>query len=413
MKNLIRSRDFIIGVGFAVLVGALSVSQLAYRRPAMAQTAATVVAPKFEVDPFWPKPLPNHWVMGMTIGVWVDTDDSVWLVHRAGTVDSTLLQLDRGEGECCTAAPPVLHFDAAGNLITAWGGPGQGYDWPESNHGIFIDHKGYVWIGGNGAGDSQILKFTQSGQFVAQYGKPNARRQPGTGPDGSEGSVPNYAANSSDPDNFGRVAKIYVDPQTNEAYIADGYLNHRVAVLDADTGKMKRYWGAYGNAPDDTPLGPYDPSAPLARQFRNPVHCANMSVDRLVYVCDRVNDRLQVFNPDGTYIKEMVYEKQTRDAGSVWDIAFSKDPQQKYIFLADGVNEQVAIIDRQTLKPLSTFGDGGNHPGEFHGVHSIATDSRGNLYTTETYEGRRIQKFINRGETSVPQNQGVPRPSSN
>jgi DNA-binding beta-propeller fold protein YncE len=227
--------------------------------------------------------------------------------------------------------------------------------------------------------------------------------------------VPNYAANSNDPDNFGRVAKIYVDAQTNEAYIADGYLNHRVAVLDADTGRMKRHWGAYGNVPDDTPLGPYDPSAPLARQFRNPVHCANMSVDRLVYVCDRVNDRLQVFKPDGTYVKEMIYKPLTRDAGSVWDIAFSKDPQQKYIFMADGVNEKVAIIDRQTLKPLATFGDGGNHPGEFHGVHSIATDSRGNLYTTETYEGRRIQKFINRGEvpvTRVPEDRGVPRPDS-
>jgi hypothetical protein len=349
----------------------------------------------------------------MTIGVWVDDNDHVWLVHRASTVDNTLRRIERGPGDCCKAAPPVLEFDAAGNLLNAWGGPGAGYDWPSSNHGIFIDYKGFVWIGGNGAGDSQILKFTQDGKFVAQYGKPDARLQPGTGPDGTEGSVPNYAADSNDPNNFGRVAKIYVDPQANEAYIADGYLNHRVAVLDADTGVMKRHWGAYGNVPDDTPPGPYDPNAPLAQQFRNPVHCANMSVDRLVYVCDRLNDRLQVFTPDGKFLNEMIYEPNTLDQGSVWDIAFSKDPGQKYIFMADGVNERVVVIDRLALKPLTVFGDGGNHPGQFHGVHSIAIDSKGNLYTTETYEGRRIQKFVNKGEAVVTRYfQGVPLPGN-
>jgi DNA-binding beta-propeller fold protein YncE len=386
------------------------------------------VAPKFEVDPFWPKPLPNHWVMGSAIGVHVDTDDSVWIVHRSETVQATLRQVETKQGLCCAAAPPVLHFNADGTLMDAWGGPpaNKAYDWPSSNHGIFVDHHGNVWIGGNGGGDSHILKFTQKGEFLAQYGKPDARAQTGTGPDGSEGSVAGYAANSNDPNNFGRVAKIYVDPKEDEAYIADGYLNHRVAVLDAGTGKMKRHWGAYGSVPDDTPLGPYNPNEYASynaaakngpKQFRNPVHCANLSVDRLVYVCDRVNDRLQVFNPDGTFIKEVIYKPATRDAGSVWDIAFSKDPQQKYIYMADGVNEKVAIFDRPSLTLLSTFGDGGVYAGMFHGVHSIATDSKGNIYTTETYEGRRIQKFRMRNEVAVPASgvldQGVPWPSGN
>ena len=410
MRNFMRSRNFMIGAGFAAIIGALGVSQVVFQDKAVAQSN---MAPKFEVDPYWPKPLPNHWVMGMAIGVWVDNNDHIWMVHRAGTVDLTISQLQRGLGECCQAAPPVLEFDTAGNLLHAWGGPGQGYEWPESNHGIFVDHKGNVWIGGNGGPDSQILKFTQDGKFLMQIGKSGARRKAGVAADANvEASQKDFAANSNDPNNFGRVAKIFVDAKENEAYIADGYLNHRVAVLDADTGKMKRWWGAYGNKPDDTPLGAYDENQPHAQQFRNPVHCADMSVDRLVYVCDRVNDRMQVFTPEGKFVKEMYYKIKTKTDGSVWDIAFSKDPQQKYIFMADGVSEQVVVIDRQTLTPLTTFGDGGNSAGEFHGVHSIAIDSKGNLYTTETYEGRRIQKFLNKGMAPVTKmDQGVAWPA--
>jgi DNA-binding beta-propeller fold protein YncE len=204
------------------------------------------------------------------------------------------------------------------------------------------------------------------------------------------------------------VAKIWVDPKTNEAYVADGYLNKRVAVLDADTGKMKRYWGAYGNKPDDTKLAAYDPSAPPSQQFRNPVHCVERSTDGLVYVCDRQHDRVQVFQPNGTFVKEAFYAKNTLGSGSAWDIAFSKDPQQRFIFLADGQNNRVRIIVRETLEEITAFGDGGRQPGQFYGVHSIATDSKGNLYTTETYEGKRLQKFVYKGVGSVPRGyQGV------
>jgi DNA-binding beta-propeller fold protein YncE len=219
---------------------------------------------------------------------------------------------------------------------------------------------------------------------------------------------------SNDLENFGRVAKIWVDPKTNEAYIADGYLNKRVAVLDADSGKMKRYWGAYGNKPDDANLGKYDPKAPPTQQFRNPVHCVERTNDGLVYVCDRANDRVQVFRADGTFVKEAFYAKETLGSGSTWDIAFSKDPEQRYIFLADGTNEKVRVIVRETLEEITSFGDGGRQPGQFYGVHSIAADSRGNLYTTETYEGKRVQRFAYKGMGTVTAGaQGVLWPKVN
>jgi len=202
---------------------------------------------------------------------------------------------------------------------------------------------------------------------------------------------------SNDTMNLGRPAKLFVDAAANELYVADGYGNKRVAVFDAETGKYKRHWGAYGNKPDDTVLGKYDPDAAPAKQFRNPVHCAELSTDGFLYVCDRVNDRIQVFRKDGTFVKETFIAKRTLGDGSVWDIAFSKDPQQKYIYLADGANEKIYIIQRDTLQILTTFGDGGRQPGQFYAVHSIATDSKGNIYTTETYEGKRIQRFLYKG----------------
>ena len=413
MRKLIRSKNFLIGSAFAVALTGLGVAQFALQGKAEAQG---VMAPKFEVDPFWPKPMPNHWVLGMSIGVWVDNNDHIWMVHRDNTVDRTILQLKNNQGECCQPAPPVLEFDEAGNVLHAWGGKvaGAPYDLPESNHGITVDGKGNVWIGGNGGPDSQILKFTQDGKFIMQIGKSGARKKAGAAADANaEAAQAGFAAGSNDPENFGRVAKIFIDNKANEAYIADGYLNHRVAVLDVDTGKMKRWWGAYGNKPDDTPLPRYTPGAGHVQQFRNPVHCADISVDRLVYVCDRVNDRMQVFTPEGKFVKEMYYKENTLTDGSVWDIAFSKDPQQKYIFMADGVDEHVVILDRQTLTPLYTFGDGGNSAGEFHGVHSIAIDTKGNLFTTETYGGRRIQKFIYKGMGPVTKmDEGVALPKS-
>jgi len=403
-----RHRNLYIGTAFAALLAGLAAGEVLLREQSAEAGEATVTAPRFEVDPLWPKPLPNHWILGSVIGTWVDADDHVWIVHRSSaTLAAQERTLETKQGECCAGAPPVLEFDQQGNLLRHWGGPGEGYEWPDSNHGIFIDYKGNVWIGGNGGPDSHILKFTKDGKFLAQYGRKGARRKAGAQAGISEGDVAGFAGDSNDPVSFGRVAKIFVDQKANEAYIADGYLNKRVAVLDADTGKMKRWWGAYGNKPDDTPMPAYDPAAPAAQQFRNPVHCADLSVDRLVYVCDRVNDRLQVFTPEGKFVKEEFYAKATKNAGSVWDIAFSKDAEQRYIYMAYGVNENVKIIDRQSLKELTNFGDGGRQPGLFYGVHSIATDSKGNVYTTETYEGKRLQRFVLKGTAPVTRlNQG-------
>ncbi len=405
-----RTRNGAVAAIFLVALAALTLAHRVVDRTAAAQAQGAVQAPRFEVDPLWPKPLPNHWLLGSTIGVAVDARDRVWIIHRSSaTLDAT----ERGAevippvAECCKGAPPVLAFDQAGNLVASWGGPGQGYEWPQSNHGIFIDHNGNVWIGGNGAGDSHVLKFTQDGKFLAQYGKQNARRISGTGQDAK------YQRGSNDPDSFGRVAKIFVEPKANEAYLADGYFNTRVAVLDAATGKMKRYWGAYGNKPTDEDLGPYKPDAPPAQQFRNPVHCADVSNDGFVYACDRVNDRIQVFTKEGKFVKEQFIAKNTLAAGSVWDTAFSRDAQQRYIYVADGQNQKVYILERESLQLLTSFGDGGRQPGQFFGVHSIVTDSQGNIYTTETYEGKRVQKFRYRGLGPVTtKDQGVVWPAT-
>ncbi|MFN8860899.1 MAG: hypothetical protein ACK5ZR_11360 [Gemmatimonadaceae bacterium] len=363
-----------------------------------ADSRQTVQAPKFEVDPLWPKPLPNHWILGSVIGVGVDSRDHVFIIHRG---DSTLNQRTEAGadatppvGECCRSAPPILEFDPDGNLVKAWGGPGTGYEWPSSNHGVSVDDKDNVWIGGNGGNDSHILKFSHDGKFLAQFG------------------TPKQGANSNDSTHFGRVAKISFDAKAGEAYVADGYGNKRVAVIDMQTGKLKRYWGAYGNKPDDARLPPYDPSAPLAQQFRNPVHCAEPTNDGLVYVCDRPNDRIQVFQKNGTFVKEVRVAPATRGDGSVWDIAFSRDAAQKYLYLADGKNERVYVMDRQSLETLTWFGDGGRQPGQYRADHSIASDSKGYIYTTETYEGKRVQKFRYRGIAAVPRgSQGVVWPT--
>jgi hypothetical protein len=387
-----------VGAG-ALLVAAFAALGIGQRALDASARATLVQAPRFEVDPLWPKPLPNHWVLGNVIGVGVDANDHVFIVHRNDTFDARN-EIGAAQkpplSECCVPAPPVLEFDPAGNLVKAWGGPPEDkqYVWPSSNHGISIDNKNNVWIGGNGGrgdagSDSHILKFTHDGKFLMQIGDPG---QP---------------TNSNSTTHFGRVAKISFDVKANEAFIADGYGNKRVAVLDMDNGKIKRFWGAYGHVPSDSNLGPYDPSAPLAQQFRNPVHCAEPTPDGLVYVCDRVNDRIQVFRKNGEFVKEKIIKPQTKGDGSVWDIAFSRDAQQKYIFLADGKNERVYVMDRQSLDIITEFGDGGRQPGQWFAVHSIATDSKGNIYTTETYEGKRIQKFVYKGMASVEPSQGV------
>lgn len=406
-------RNLAAALIFMALVVGLEIGSVVLEKRAAVE-AAGAQAPIFEVDPFWPKPLPNHWLIGMTIGVSVDAQDHVWIVHRQGSLEPGEKHATTNPpiAQCCAPAPPVLEFDQPGNLLRHWGGPGQGYDWPNSNHGITIDYKGNVWIGGNGRGpqgggdnegqvgggrfyDNMVLKFTQDGRFLMQIGKPNQSK------------------GSNDVENLRLPAKTFIDKDANEVYVADGYGNHRVIVYDAETGKYKRHWGAYGHKPEDTDLGPYNPDAPPPQQFRNPVHCAEIANDGLLYVCDRVNDRIQVFKKDGTFVKEGFVAKRTLGSGSAWDIAFSKDPRQTYIYLADGENDRIHILLRDTLEVLTTFGEGGRQPGEFYGPHSIATDSKGNIYVTETYRGQRVQKFVYKGLGPVTkEDQGVLWPKS-
>ncbi len=409
-------RKYFIGATFLTILVALAVGSSVLQRRAIVE-AAGVQAPRFEVDPMWPKPLPNHWVMGAVIGVAADSNDHIWIIHREGTLEAKekYAASKPPASECCVPAPPILEFNETGDLIGHWGGPGQGYEWPASNHGIDVDYKGNVWIGGNGRGqqpaplpsdeskmagagavhDSMVLKFTQSGKFLMQIGKPNQGK------------------GSNDTENLKLPAKTLVDPKTNELYVADGYGNRRVIVYDAETGKYKRHWGAYGHKPDDTQLPPYNPSDPPAQQFRTPVHCVDLAKDGLLYVCDRTNDRVQVFKTDGTFVKEAFIAKNTLGDGSVFDIALSKDPQQKYLYVADGSNMKVHVLQRDTLEILTSFGDGGRQPGAFYAVHSIATDSHGNIFTTETYRGQRVQKFHYKGLAPVTKkDQGVVWPKA-
>ena len=393
------NRNAKIGVSVLGLIVALACGQAVVQEAATteASNANAKMAPMFEVDPLWPKNLPNHWLMGPTIGVDVDSQDHIWIVHR-NTPDQFVARTEIGLvqdpplSECCAPGPPVLEFDQEGNLVGHWGGPGTEtgpYTWPESNHGITIDHMDNVWIGGNGGPDSQVLKFQRDGTFIMSVGQSGARKT------GEQDGNPVYTRNSHDPENFGRVAKIGIDAEANEAYFADGYFNRRIAVVDATTGEMKRFWGAYGNPPDDElDLGRYTADAPPAQQFRGPVHCAEIANDGLVYVCDRASDRIQIFQKDGTFVQEVFIAPATLSQGSTWDLDFSKDPEQTYLYLADGQNMKVYIIERKTMEVLTAFGDGGRQPGMFFAVHSIAVDSHGNIYTTETYEGSRIQKFI-------------------
>jgi len=392
MVKLTGRRSFAYGAAIVAVVAGLGGGLSLLQNRATAQDRMVEV-PIFEVDPLWPKPLPNEGLLGMTIGVSVDAQDNIWITHRGA---ATLNNNEKGStlnppvSICCAAAPAVIAFNQDGDVIHAWGGPGQGYEWPESMHGIFVDSKNNVWLGGNGAKDSQILKFTVDGKFILQSGHQGKN------------------AGSNDPENFGRVAQIYIDPKTNEGFVADGYRNRRLAVIDPDTGKIKRWWGAYGNKPNDDPQGPHNPKAAALQQYRSPVHCVALANDGLLYVCDRQGDRVQVFHTDGSYIKEAFFATDTLAAGSTWEIAFSRDPQQKFIYLTDGQNERVRIVDRDSLKELTSFGHGGRQPGEFYGVHSIAVDSKGNIYTTETYEGKRIQKFNYKGIGRVPAgDQGV------
>ena len=357
-------------------------------------------APRFEVDASWPKTLPNNWVIGQTGGIAVDSRDHVWVLQRPRSIAERYLgpTLTPPRSTCCFAAPSVLEFDRSGNLVQAWGGPSDpgflesrctpamGCEWPETEHGIFVDHNGFVYVGGNGGPDHQVIKFTRNGDFVMQIGKAGMR-----GPSHPVAFAPNGTPL------LGRPAEMDLDREANELYIADGYQNRRIIVVDATTGMYKRHWGAYGNVPSDAAIPPYDPAAPLPQQFRTPVHCVAVAADGLVYVCDRVSNRIQVFRTNGTFVKEFRTEVSTRGNGSAYNAGLSPDRAQSFLFNADGENQHIWVFMRQTGQVLSKVGRGGRQAGEFTAVHSLAVDSKGNIYTGEVDAGMRLQKHTNLG----------------
>ena len=338
--------------------------------------------PRFEVDAAWPKPLPNNWAIGQVGGITADAQGHIWVLQRPRSLtdDEKGASLSPPRSKCCVPAPPVLEFDAEGNLLRSWGGPpsisaGEAYQWVGNEHGIEVDDKGFVWITGNAATDGVVLKFTTDGKYVGQIGA--------IGP--SKGS--------NDTTILSRPAETFVDEAAREIYIADGYGNRRIIVFDADTLAFKRYWGAYGNKPNDDKQAAYDPKALPAQQFANPVHCVKLANDGLVYVCDRINNRVQVFKKDGTFVKEWFFEKNTLGNGAVWDLALWPDPKQTWLLTADGENNEVRILNREDGKVVGTFGRSGRNAGQFHWIHAMAVDAKGSVYTAEVDTGKRIQKF--------------------
>ncbi len=346
-------------------LAALAIAALPPGTPVRAQNASPAV-PQFVVDPSWPPPLPNNWTIGPVSGISSDARDHVWVVQRGEPIA-------QAGG---AAAPPVIEFDPSGKVVQTWGGPGAGYDWFAQVHGITVDRKDRVWITGNGEGDSHVLSFTRTGKFIKQIGRAGQK------------------AGSNDTASLGHPTQVRFDASANEIFVSDGEnQNHRVIVFDADTGAYKRHWGAYGERPDDAAAGGrFDPKGPLPKQFGSAVHCLRIDRDGLVYVCDRGNNRFQIFRKDGTFVREVFIAKDGERAGTVWDIEFS--PDQTFMYVADGGNQKVWILRRRELEVVGSFGGPGKDPGLFAtSLHDITVNSRGELFTGEAATGGRVQKF--------------------
>jgi hypothetical protein len=362
------NRVFYCGAIAATALLATSTGLVWLSKPVAAQTARpTGNSPVFEVDPTWPKALPNNWKLGPVSGISTDARDHIWVVHRVKQAPDV-------------PAPDVIEFDPQGSIVQTWTpGSSAGYEWMEQVHGITVDSKDHVWISGNGTSDAHILEFNTTGKFLMQVGH-----------QGKNGG-------SNDTANLGRSTQVRLDAERNEIYVSDGERNenHRVIVFDAQSGAYKRHWGAYGEKPDDSAVSAtFDSNGPPPRQFSGAVHCVHVSRDGFVYVCDRGNDRFQIFRRDGTFVKEVFISKDTHGQGSVWDIEFSPDPAQKFMYVADGTNQKVWILLRETQQIIGSFGERGTNPGQFNtAVHDIAVDSKGNIYTGEAETGGRIQKF--------------------
>jgi DNA-binding beta-propeller fold protein YncE len=392
----------------AIVLGVLAIVELVVQGSNRITIAKAAVVPSqesplFETDPNWPK-IPNGWTMGQVASVASDAKDNIWVLQRPGTVRA---------GE--KAAPPVMEFNQAGNYIKGWGGPVEGCDWPKSEHGIYIDYKGNVWIGGSGNED-QIIKLTQDGKCLLQIGHGGHKKT------------------NADTENLWKPTDVFVYPKTNELFVSDGYGNRRIIVFDADTGRFKRMWGAFGNKPQDlatdgtaeeshgTDISEHPSESqrvpaknllandPGPAQFET-VHGVKVSRDGLVYVADRGGKRVQVFTTAGRYLKQVFVDRWCEAPGgsnlfcgngqTAASVAFSADPEQRFLYVASRSPGRILVFDRKTLAPITLFGRPGVSPGEFYVLHQMTTDSKGNLYTAEVEDGRRVQRFVFKGLTSL------------
>jgi DNA-binding beta-propeller fold protein YncE len=387
-------RISVVSVAFTVLVTVgIVVGQGGLAKTAAAQSRQTPAReiPKFQVDPSWPK-LPGKWVFGQVSSVSIDAQNHAWILQRPTSVR------DDQKG---MIAPPVLEFDEAGNFVQGWGGPGEGYDWPEIEHGIYVDPKGFVWIGGNGKSDHHLVKFTKAGKFVMQIGRKGQSK------------------GNKDTQNVNQAADTFVYAKTNELFVADGYGNSRIIVFDADTGAFKRMWGAFGKEPDTLPARPKIPegsripareeTGPGPEQFDRPVHAVRVSNDGLVYVSDRGGKRVQVFTIDGKFVTQAFIDRWCEaphcgNGQTVASTAFSPDPEQRFLYVASRSPARIWVLDRKTLEPLDSFGRPGVAPGEFYVLYHMNVDSKGNLYVTEVQDGKRAQKFVFKGLSTTPSN---------
>ena len=347
---------------FAGLVAGLLLPGIAFAQGANAKpdprSPTAERLPIYEIDPTWPPTLPNDWILGDIRGLFVDDDDHLWVIH----MPSSLTPQEIGAAvkppiaDCCVPAPPVLELDANGKVLRAWGGPGEGYTWFEQEHGIYIDHNGFVWMGTSDG--MHVMKFTQDGKHVLTIGAPGVNK------------------GSNDPDHLGGPANFYIEPKTNEIFIADGYINKRVVVYDAATGKYKRHWGAYGKPPSDMEKYTYPVNPANPPQQVSTVHGLVGSKDGLIYVSDRRGNRIQVFRQTGEYLMERLVRPETGGSGSGFSLQFSRDPAQSVLYLIDGTNQRIWILRRKDLAILDRFGKPGRQAGEFIRAHVIAIDSR-------------------------------------
>ena len=379
---------------FAVLI-VLGFLVVAAVPPARAQAV-----PRYKVDPSWPKDLPNNWLMWNSTGLVVDKDDHIWVQHhpRQLSAQDAGLAFNPPTAECCIPAPTYVQFDAQGNVLKSWGGPNYVPNWPILEHGLFIDKAGNFWFGGNfrgGNGANLLAAIPKPKELMAD------RHMFKFSPDYKQllmiGHPSNAPTNNQDTSILGAPSEMFVDDDAHEVYIADGYQNRRIVVYDSNTGTFKRGWGAYGMGLSQIPNGPdpkHDPAAP-AKVFEGIITSIDMSNDGLVYVGDRAGDRIQIFTKEGKFVKEFLVHPKTLGQGSIWATMFSRDPKQKFLYVADGVNGKIWILNRDDGKEVGSIGHKGHQAGQLDFVERMALDSKGNLYVTEVGPpNTRIQKFV-------------------